>query len=63
MAVCLPVPQTGNYGYFPEKKTEREEIQQVETNKARQFMKKELEWMRRMPKARGTKSNALIWYF
>lgn len=48
----------GNYAYFLEKKAEREEVQRVEQEKARQLMKKELEWMRRMPKARGTKAKA-----
>ncbi len=46
----------GNYGYFLEKKGEREAQQTAETEKARNLMRKELEWMRRMPKARGTKA-------
>lgn len=46
----------GNYAYFLEKKGEREEILKVEVNKARQLLKKELEWMRRQPRARGTKA-------
>lgn len=46
----------GNYAYFLEKKAEREEILKVEVNKARQLLKKELEWMRRQPRARGTKA-------
>lgn len=46
----------GNYGYFLEKKGEREAQQTAETDKARNLMRKELEWMRRMPKARGTKA-------
>lgn len=50
----------GNYSYFIEKRTEREEIMDIEAGKAKQLMKKELEWMRRMPKARGTKSKARI---
>lgn len=50
----------GNYEYFLEKKSEREINEQVETGKARNLLKTELEWMRRMPKARGTKSKARI---
>lgn len=46
----------GNYAYFLEKKAEREEILKVEVNKARQLLKKELDWMRRQPRARGTKA-------
>lgn len=50
----------GNYSYFLEKKSEREDVARVEVGKARKLMKKELEWMRRMPKARTTKSKARI---
>ncbi|MFD2247014.1 ATP-binding cassette domain-containing protein [Pontibacter ruber] len=46
----------GNYTYFIEKKAEREEIAAAETDKARNLMRKELEWIRRQPKARGTKA-------
>jgi ABC transport system ATP-binding/permease protein len=46
----------GNYSYFLEKKQVREEIEAAESDKARSLMKTELEWIRRMPKARGTKS-------
>ncbi len=46
----------GNYAYFVEKKAEREEVLRVEVEKARNLYKKELEWVRRMPKARGTKA-------
>ena len=46
----------GNYAYFLEKKAEREEMLKVEVGKARQLLKKELEWMRRQPRARGTKA-------
>ena len=51
---------TGNYEYFLEKKQERIEIQEKETEKAKNLMRKELEWMRRQPKARGTKSKSRI---
>jgi ATP-binding cassette subfamily F protein uup len=50
----------GNYSYFIEKKAEREYNEQSETDKARNLMRTELEWIRRMPKARGTKSKARI---
>ena len=50
----------GNYTYFLEKKAEREEAQNVEIGKARKLMKQELEWMRRSPKARTTKSKSRI---
>ncbi|GAB3830209.1 ABC-F family ATP-binding cassette domain-containing protein [Pontibacter rugosus] len=46
----------GNYSYFLEKKAERELNAVAETEKARNLMRKELEWIRRMPKARGTKA-------
>lgn len=46
----------GNYAYFLEKKNDREEMLKVEVSKARQLLKKELEWMRKQPRARGTKS-------
>lgn len=53
----------GNYEYFLQKKAERDEVLQVETDKARQLMKKELDWLRRMPKARTTKSKSRIQAF
>jgi ABC transport system ATP-binding/permease protein len=46
----------GTYSYFLERKAEREQQLQSSTDKARNLMKKELEWMRRQPKARGTKA-------
>jgi len=46
----------GNYAYFLEKKSEREEMLKTEVGKARQLLKKELEWMRKQPRARGTKA-------
>lgn len=50
----------GNYAYFLEKKAEREEVAEVEYGKNVQLLKKELEWMRRAPKARTTKSKSRI---
>ncbi|BDC98240.1 ABC-F family ATP-binding cassette domain-containing protein [Persicobacter psychrovividus] len=46
----------GNYGYFLEKKAEREAIEASEVEKAKNLYKKELDWIRRQPKARGTKA-------
>ncbi|MDW3193518.1 MAG: ABC-F family ATP-binding cassette domain-containing protein [Cytophagales bacterium] len=51
---------TGNYSYFLQKKEERQTMEQVTITKARNLMKKELEWMRRQPKARGTKAKYRI---
>lgn len=50
----------GNYSYFLQKKAEREEVARVELAKANRLLKKEQEWMRRMPKARTTKSKSRI---
>lgn len=46
----------GNYAYFLEKKAEREEIAATVLEKDRHLLKKELEWMRRQPKARTHKA-------
>jgi len=54
---------TGNYAYFLEKRAEREAVYNTELSKANKLMKKELEWMRRSPKARTTKSKARITNF
>lgn len=48
----------GNYAYFLEKKAEREAQDDATFQKNKNLLKKELEWMRRMPQARGTKSQA-----
>lgn len=50
----------GSYSYFLEKKAERELIESTELGKARNLMRSELEWIRRMPKARSTKSKARV---
>lgn len=50
----------GNYAYFLEKKAEREAQDDATYQKNKNLLKKELEWMRRMPQARGTKSQARI---
>ncbi|MFN4145298.1 MAG: ABC-F family ATP-binding cassette domain-containing protein [Runella sp.] len=46
----------GNYAYFLEKKAEREAIEAAEIDKARNLYRKELDWIRRQPQARGTKA-------
>ena len=50
----------GNYSYYLEQKEQRITQHEVETNKAKQLYKKELDWMRRQPKARTTKSKSRI---
>jgi len=50
----------GNYSYFLEKKEARLEREAVEQHKSRLLFKKELDWMRRQPKARTTKSKSRI---
>lgn len=50
----------GNYSYFLEKKEERIVAEQSTVSKAKNLFKKELEWMRRQPKARTTKSKSRI---
>lgn len=51
---------TGNYSYFLEKKEERETLEEKEVLKAKNLMRKELDWIRRQPKARGTKAKYRI---
>ncbi len=50
----------GNYSYYLEKRDARIENDATETAKAKQLFKKELDWMRRQPKARTTKSKSRI---
>lgn len=50
----------GNFSYYLEKKAERQEQLQSTIEKAKNTFKKELEWIRRQPKARGTKQKARI---
>jgi len=50
----------GNFSYFMEKKAEREFNEGREVDKAQNLMRKELEWIRKMPKARTTKSKSRI---
>jgi ATP-binding cassette subfamily F protein uup len=51
---------SGNYTYFLEKKAERIEQMTAEVAKAKNLMTKELDWIRRQPKARGTKAKYRI---
>lgn len=48
----------GNYGYYLERKEEREAQERASIDKARNLYRRELEWMRRQPKARTTKSKS-----
>ena len=50
----------GNFSYYLSKKAEREEQLQSTVEKARNTFRKELDWIRRQPKARGTKQKARI---
>ncbi len=50
----------GNYSYYLQKKEERITQEQVTVDKAKNLFIKELDWMRRQPKARTTKSKSRI---
>jgi ABC transport system ATP-binding/permease protein len=50
----------GNFSYYLEKKAERQEQLQSTIDKARNTFKKELDWIRRQPKARGVKQKARV---
>jgi len=50
----------GNYSYFLQKKALREIAENTSIEKAGKLMKSELEWIRRMPKARTSKSKSRI---
>jgi ATP-binding cassette subfamily F protein uup len=54
------IPYVGNYEYYLEKKAERESADAAAFQKNSNLLRKELEWMRRQPQARGTKSKARI---
>ncbi len=53
-------PFRGNYSYYLEKKVERDQMEEMSKEKALNLYRTELEWIRRMPKARGTKSKARV---
>lgn len=50
----------GSYSYFLEKRAERVAVFNAEFDKANNLLRKELEWMRRMPQARGTKAKSRV---
>ncbi len=50
----------GNYAYYLEKRQERIEAQNAEVDRANNLLRKELDWMRRQPQARGTKAKYRI---
>ena len=50
----------GSYSDFLIKKTTREDIQATTLDRTKKLMKRELEWVRRMPKARGTKAKSRV---
>lgn len=50
----------GNYSYYLEKRDERVSAQNAEIDRANNLLRKELEWMRRQPQARGTKAKSRI---
>ncbi|GHV56636.1 ABC transporter ATP-binding protein [Bacteroidia bacterium] len=50
----------GNYNYYLEKRQERKEAQSAEMERDNNLFRKELDWMRRQPQARGTKAKYRI---
>ena len=48
----------GNYSYYLQNKEERLALEATNLGKAKSLFKKELEWMRKQPKARTTKSKS-----
>jgi len=50
----------GNYQYYLEKRQERLDAQSVAVDRAKNLMRKELDWMRRQPQARGSKAKYRI---
>ncbi len=54
------VEYKGNFEYYLTKKAEREQIKNAEIDKARNLYRRELEWVRKMPKARGTKAKSRV---
>lgn len=50
----------GDFDYYLEKKAEREQIANAEIDKARNLYRREVVWVRKMPKARGTKSKSRV---
>lgn len=54
------VKYSGNYGDYLEKKALRQENEASTLDRNRNIMRRELEWMRRQPKARGTKAKSRV---
>lgn len=54
------VEYKGDFENYLIKKAEREQIKNAEIDKARNLYRRELEWVRKMPKARGTKAKARV---
>jgi len=54
------VEYKGDFEYYLTKKAEREMIKNAEIDKAKNLYRRELEWVRKMPKARGTKAKARV---
>src|SRR6202008_1733112 len=50
----------GNFQYYMEKKAERVQMEASELEKTRNLYRRELEWVRKMPKARTTKSKSRV---
>ncbi len=50
----------GNYTDYLINKSERQEIKEIEEHKRQMFLKRELEWVRRGPRARRTKSKSRL---
>lgn len=50
----------GGYSYYLEKRTENQEIRNAEIDKAQNRYRRELDWIRKQPKARGTKAKYRI---
>ncbi|TND07676.1 MAG: ABC transporter ATPase [Bacteroidetes bacterium] len=50
----------GNFTYYIERKAEREIAQEASLEKAKNLYRRELEWVRKMPRARGTKAKSRV---
>ncbi|MCI1753878.1 MAG: ABC-F family ATP-binding cassette domain-containing protein [Flavobacteriales bacterium] len=53
----------GNYSYYVEKKAELDDVRNATQHHLKGFMRSELEWVRKMPRARGTKSKSRLQAF
>lgn len=51
---------SGNYSDFLEKKATRHDNEAIDLDKSKKLFRKELEWVRKMPKARGTKAKSRV---